>query len=310
MALEDVASVARRTREDLERSASVELGAATLERARDAMAGFGSPEPNGPALDLGRIIEGSLHEPAHWRREGGRVRLRTDRGDDEPSPWVEEWDSTEDLLVADTPAARAAAAGLIAEVSQARSDRAAQIELEVRDAGVSRLRELAPDLVIRAGEVPEGYTTDGNLVCVIDEDMTGLQHRWRLEELGQGSRAMVADLKSFRDRVNVPFGHQAGDEVLRTIAQRLMTGLAPRQVLRIGVDEFAIEVFDGDDWPDPSSLVSRVRDLVGRPIPRIEISLEAWVGVGRTRLGEDAASAVREALDDIDRQRAASALRP
>ena len=103
---------------DLERSASVELGAATLERARDAMAGFGSPEPNGPALDLGRIIEGSLHEPAHWRREGGRVRLRTDRGDDEPSPWVEEWDSTEDLLVADTPAARAAAAGLIAEVSQ------------------------------------------------------------------------------------------------------------------------------------------------------------------------------------------------
>ena len=212
--------------------------------------------------------------------------------------------------MADTPAARATAARLIAEASQARSDRAAQIELEVRDAGVSRLRELAPDLVIWAGEVPEGYTTDGNLVCVIDEDVTGLQRGWRLEELAQGSRALVADLQSFRDRVIVPFGHQAGDEVLRTIAKRLMTDLAPRQVLRIGGDEFAVEVLDGDDWPDPSSLVSRVRDLVGRPIPTIEISLEAWVGVGRTRLREDAASAVREAFDDIDRQRAGSALRP
>ena len=256
----------------------MELGAASLGRARDAMAGYGSPGPDGAALDLGRIIEGSLHEPAHWWREGGRVRLRTDRGDDEPSPWVEEWDSTEDLLLTDTPAARATAARLIAEASRARSERAAQIDREVRDAGVSRLRELAPDLVVRTGEVPEGYTTVGNLVCVSDEDLlTGLRHRWRLEELAQGSRAMVADLKSFRDRVNVPFGHQAGDEVLRTIAQRLMTGLAPRQVLRIGADEFAIEVLDGDDWPDPSSLVSRVRDLVGRPIPKIEISR----GVGR-----------------------------
>ena len=62
-----------------------------------------------------------------------------------------------------------------------------------------------------------------------------------------GIRSLIAaDLDGFKD-INDTLGHEAGDELLVALAERLETVIAGRGVLaRMGGDEFTIAVFDED----------------------------------------------------------------
>ena len=79
------------------------------------------------------------------------------------------------------------------------------------------------------------------------DDLTQLQNRAafaaalaQLSCLEPGSWALlVADMDNLKI-VNDTFGHQASDQMLRTVARRMSAALAPDQVYRLGGDEFAV----------------------------------------------------------------------
>lgn len=83
------------------------------------------------------------------------------------------------------------------------------------------------------------------------DSLTGLPNRHRLQrelqfaithamQTGEGLAVLYLDLDGFKE-INDRGGHDAGDHVLREVAQRLPTGLRQRDlVARIGGDEFVV----------------------------------------------------------------------
>ncbi|MEU4690545.1 GGDEF domain-containing protein [Actinoplanes sp. NPDC023714] len=78
------------------------------------------------------------------------------------------------------------------------------------------------------------------------DELTGLANRRLFHALapellrgGDGSSAvLILDLNGFKP-INDTYGHDAGDEVLRVVAQRMTTCLGDHLVARFGGDEFA-----------------------------------------------------------------------
>ena len=103
------------------------------------------------------------------------------------------------------------------------------------------------------------------------DPLTGLPNRTHLHaRLAEAVAARAAvsvlllDLDRFKP-VNDTHGHEAGDEVLRVVAERLRTAVRPGDlVARLGGDEFAVLVAEGSDC---ALLAERLRALVASPIP-------------------------------------------
>jgi len=82
-----------------------------------------------------------------------------------------------------------------------------------------------------------------------------------------GERAlMMLDLDHFKP-VNDSYGHEAGDHVLRTIAERLLTQVRPEDtVARVGGDEFVILFGDVLDRGALEAIAKRVLAAVTEPV--------------------------------------------
>lgn len=113
--------------------------------------------------------------------------------------------------------------------------------------------------------------------------LTGLANRGAFFDtltvaIGQGPVSVLyLDLDAFKS-VNDRFGHDAGDQVLRSVAERLEACVpAEALVARLGGDEFAI-VVPGDDGNVVDALAVRVVDAVGQPFT-LERYGELAVGV-------------------------------
>ena len=145
-ALEEVAAVARQLLADRVAQASDAFARRCHALARQAAAGLPRPTPSDLAVDLGRAARGTISPPATWWRTPDGVRLMAARSEDDPLGWVEEWSSTEDLLVLDGPASREAAEVLVATVALGPAERPAQIDDDVRSAAIEHLARVAPDL--------------------------------------------------------------------------------------------------------------------------------------------------------------------
>jgi diguanylate cyclase (GGDEF)-like protein len=131
------------------------------------------------------------------------------------------------------------------------------------------------------------------------DPLTGLANRaylrTRVDELLAGPQAtgigvLVVDLDDFK-RVNDVAGHEAGDEVLRAVAQRMRRHVRDGDVLaRMGGDEF-VAVLIGDQVGDVLAETSaRLRAVIAEPI------------VGRTGVRQVTASiglALGTAADDF-----------
>jgi diguanylate cyclase (GGDEF)-like protein len=141
-----------------------------------------------------------------------------------------------------------------------------------------------------------------------EDDLTGLPNRVafveRVEGLvgsGRCRPASVAvlylDLDGFKS-VNDRFGHAAGDELLRSVAERLRRQVREEDcVARLSGDEFAVLVEGADD-------VDRVEALCARLVQTLRAELQvaghevvvgASIGVAAWSPGDDAAALLRHA---------------
>jgi diguanylate cyclase (GGDEF)-like protein len=106
-------------------------------------------------------------------------------------------------------------------------------------------------------------------------DISAALHR--AQRAGTMVGLLFVDLDGFK-AVNDTFGHGSGDDVLRTIAQRLQDEVrAGDMVARLGGDEFIVLLESLSDESDAVHIASRVIDVAGEPIT---VELGRWARVG------------------------------
>ena len=115
---------------------------------------------------------------------------------------------------------------------------AAFMALHTRDAGLHRtLFFAAAGAVLVIGVIELSY------VLAYHDGLTGLPGRRALKDaldrVGGAYAVAMADVDYFK-RFNDTYGHEVGDEVLRTVATRLKEALPEAEVFRYGGEEFAI----------------------------------------------------------------------
>ncbi|MCU0774390.1 MAG: EAL domain-containing protein [Ideonella sp.] len=138
--------------------------------------------------------------------------------------------------------------------------------------------------------------------------LTGLPNRAALHDamakaLAQATRAggrlavLLIDLDRFKP-INDRYGHGAGDQVLRTVGERLRMLLRQGDTrARYGGDEFVILVDESEDASATRHLAERIADSLRQPIDLGPASVNIGATVGIARFPEDA----REA-DDLLRK--------
>jgi diguanylate cyclase (GGDEF)-like protein len=100
--------------------------------------------------------------------------------------------------------------------------------------------------------------------------------------------------------VNESFGHAAGDELLRLVAQRLLITAGPSAtVARLWGDEFAVLVENLRSIDEATAVADRLRRALGAPFDVDGLDLSASAGLGVAMFGPDA--------DEFEELRAASA---
>jgi diguanylate cyclase (GGDEF)-like protein len=131
--------------------------------------------------------------------------------------------------------------------------------------------------------------------------LTGLPNRKLLDDrlrqmlacTGQGGAPVAVlylDLDGFK-QLNDTFGHDAGDEALRKIAQRLLALVKPTDtVARIGGDEFVL-LMAGFDAPAEHAVqcfAQRCIDAIGQPlhVEPTDIAIGVSIGIALTDGGE------------------------
>ena len=98
---------------------------------------------------------------------------------------------------------------------------------------------------------------------------------------GRGAALLLLDLDRFKI-INDTRGHQAGDVLLRQVAERITLALGNNGfAARIGGDEFAIVLQNLNDHEDASALCSKLLDTLGEPyaIGGVEQLIGASIGV-------------------------------
>ena len=154
------------------------------------------------------------------------------------------------------------------------------------------------------------------------DSLTGLPNRHLLEDhlgkaldwanhSGTSVGLLFLDLDRFK-RVNDTLGHMAGDQILREVAERLLSsvrfgdslGRAPRakaaqtSVSRFGGDEFAVVLSGLRDGQDAGRVAQRLLGNLRRPftVQRQEVTLGASIGIAISPTdGTDSASLFRKA---------------
>ncbi|MFI1992314.1 diguanylate cyclase domain-containing protein [Actinoplanes sp. NPDC020271] len=159
-------------------------------------------------------------------------------------------------------------------------------------------------VVINARDISENRAFQERLAHEAQHDpLTGLPNRRRMQDALSSSlrrdpvAVLFVDLDGFKP-VNDEYGHEAGDELLRQVAERLSGCIRAGDVLsRVGGDEFVV-LMPGVLGPaDVQAMANRVRMVVEMPfrIAGRHITIGASVGVHLAGPAEDPDSALRAA---------------
>ncbi|NLC37558.1 MAG: diguanylate cyclase [Alcaligenaceae bacterium] len=129
------------------------------------------------------------------------------------------------------------------------------------------------------------------------DPLTGLANRLLLEEhlnrtivqverTGSQGHVLLLDLDKFKP-INDSLGHAAGDEVLRTVAQRLLACVRSTDIVaRLGGDEFVIVTSDIPSYPEPDNidaLVQRIEQAMSETLNWHGNTIEISCSIGWTR---------------------------
>ncbi|BCY14249.1 sensor domain-containing diguanylate cyclase [Actinoplanes sp. L3-i22] len=159
-------------------------------------------------------------------------------------------------------------------------------------------------VVINARDISENRAFQERLAHEAEHDpLTGLPNRRRMQDALSSSlrrdpvAVLFVDLDGFKP-VNDQYGHEAGDELLRQVADRLSGCIRAGDVLaRVGGDEFVV-LMPGSLGPsDVEAMATRVRMVVEMPfrITGQHITIGASVGVHLAGPASDPDSALRAA---------------
>jgi diguanylate cyclase (GGDEF)-like protein/PAS domain S-box-containing protein len=179
----------------------------------------------------------------------------------------------------------------------------ANLEMELRTSRGTRWISLAGDPIVDmdggfqgfrgvGSDITEVRKTQERLTNLANMDvLSGLPNRGRVRQLlgealanAQSTHVpcaiMFLDLDGFKP-VNDTFGHPKGDAVLKSVAQRLVKEVGDTgYVGRMGGDEFAIVVKDGQSRKTIEELASRLIQSVAEPyfIDKLEIRIGVSIG--------------------------------
>jgi diguanylate cyclase len=239
---------------------------------------------------------------AAWRREGGEdhaLEVPSDtlsRIRELTSSVAEQFDqhaSEVEQINAELSAAGTADAGVLLAVARlvAANERMQQ-QLDVAE---EKLQAQARQLETQAVEVRTDPLTDLANRRALDDVLS-----WCLDEYRRRQRPaslMLLDVDHFK-RLNDTHGHQAGDEVLKSVARLLRQSLGDADIVaRYGGEEFAV-VFGGCGIQEASQQAERARQAIaaspivwqGQPL-----RVSASAGVSEIRAGDDQQRFVRRA---------------
>ncbi|KAE8243219.1 hypothetical protein A4X03_0g7833 [Tilletia caries] len=109
---------------------------------------------------------------------------------------------------------------------------------------------------------------------------------------------MLIDLDNLK-MVNDTFGHGAGDDLIRVVAERMKQDAAPGMVFRLGGDEFAmiLERHQGADTAD--NFARRLLSEICRPIDigRQDVTVSASIGISAYPIDGKDSDAILRAAD-------------
>ncbi|MFI5491324.1 diguanylate cyclase domain-containing protein [Actinoplanes sp. NPDC051859] len=159
-------------------------------------------------------------------------------------------------------------------------------------------------IVINARDVSETRAFQERLAHEAQHDaLTGLPNRRRMQDaLGSSLRqepvaVLFVDLDGFKP-VNDAHGHEAGDELLRQVADRLASCVRECDVLsRVGGDEFVVLMPGIYHRTDADAMSTRVRLAIEQPfyVQGNEVVIGASVGVHVANAADDPDQALRAA---------------
>ncbi len=150
-------------------------------------------------------------------------------------------------------------------------------------------------LVDRTAEIENARSLRAEL---LHDSLTGLPNRSAFAEAvddvmtqGAGNHAvLLVDLSRF-SRINESLGGVAGDEVIITVARRLISTLRSGDLLaRIGGDEFGILLRLNHGTDDAAAAARRIQSVLSTPfrLSRFEVGIECAIGCAM--VGEEQAS--------------------
>jgi diguanylate cyclase (GGDEF)-like protein len=169
----------------------------------------------------------------------------------------------------------------------------------------------AADLLNAQARADLQDTSDRSLEAALHDALTGLPNRVlmleRLEHAflrgrrsNKTSAVFFIDLNNFK-QVNDGYGHQAGDELLVAVGERLTAVLRPGDTLaRLYGDEFVILCEDLDDPSQANAIAARADAALVEPfaLSRAEVTITASIGIAFTGQGNEAPE---QLLHDADR---------
>ena len=147
------------------------------------------------------------------------------------------------------------------------------IVLTIRDVGERKVME--SDLKRQAYQDPlTGLPNRAHFVDRIEAAVT------RTTRTGEPLQVLYLDLDGFK-RINDSLGHDAGDRVLRVVAERLTWAVrAGDTPARLGGDEFAVLLEDGASTEVARGIAERIQSMVSAPIDVESRQVRVGVSVG------------------------------
>lgn len=102
----------------------------------------------------------------------------------------------------------------------------------------------------------------------------------RAERSDMGVAVLFIDLDHFKP-INDAHGHDAGDELLKAVAQRIKTTLRPYDTpARLGGDEFAVLLENINNPRDAAHIAQKIVRLLAEPVPYQGRMLKAGASIG------------------------------